>query len=46
MAKPNWTPKLADVLKRKTVEVEMHSQRTGNDYRADVIPESAKCRKC
>lgn len=39
MAKPNWTPKLADVLKHKTVEVEMHSARTGNDYRADVIPE-------
>lgn len=29
MAKPNWTPKLADVLKHKTVEVEMHSERTG-----------------
>lgn len=38
MAKPNWTPKLADVLKHKTVEVEMHSVRTGNDYKTDVIP--------
>lgn len=38
MAKPNWTPKLSDVLKHATVELEMHSDRTGNDYRADVIP--------
>ncbi|MCB7149208.1 MULTISPECIES: hypothetical protein [Lactiplantibacillus] len=39
MAKPNWTPRLADVLKHKTVEMGMHSDRTGNDYKADVIPE-------
>lgn len=38
MAKPSWTPRLAEVLRHKTMEMEMHSNRTGNDYKTDVIP--------
>lgn len=38
MAKPNWQPKLKDVLMHETVERTLHSARTGNDYKADVIP--------
>lgn len=37
MSKPNWTPRLSDVLKHKTVEIKAHSNRTGNDYITDVI---------
>ncbi|MFT9270169.1 MAG: hypothetical protein ABF539_11680 [Liquorilactobacillus nagelii] len=37
MAKPNWTPRLSDVLKHETEEIKLHSDRTGNDYTADVI---------
>ena len=37
MTKPNWTPRLSDVLKHETEEIKLHSDRTGNDYTADVI---------
>lgn len=38
MAKPNWEPRLSEVLGHKTVEIELKSERTGNNYKTDVIP--------
>jgi len=38
MARPNWKPKLATVLKHETIEVEKYSEKTGNNYKTDVIP--------
>lgn len=37
MAKPNWTPKLENVLMRKTVQKTMVSEKTGNNYNVEVI---------
>lgn len=39
MAQPNWNPRLKDVLGHDTKEVSMISPRTGNEYKAEVIPE-------
>lgn len=38
MAKPNWTPRLSDVLGHKTQETTKVSARTGKEYKTDVIP--------
>lgn len=37
MAKPVWTPTLAQVLKRPTKQIKRISPKTGNEYTADVI---------
>lgn len=37
MARPDWKPKLGTVLKHETVEVERYSEKTGNNYKTDVI---------
>lgn len=37
MAHPNWKPKLETVLKHETIEVERYSEKTGNNYKTDVI---------
>lgn len=39
MAKPNWTPTLAQVLQHKTEKKEFVSPKTGKSYETDVIPE-------
>lgn len=38
MSKPIWTPTLKQVLKHDTEEVNLVSERTGNEYVAEVIP--------
>ncbi|ELL5562798.1 TPA: hypothetical protein ACF87N_002828 [Staphylococcus aureus] len=38
MSKPIWTPTLKQVLKHDTEEVNLVSERTGNEYTAEVIP--------
>jgi hypothetical protein len=38
MAKPNWIPRLEDVLGHKTQETTKVSARTGKEYKTDVIP--------
>ncbi len=38
MVQPNWNPKLKDVLGHETKEISLLSQRTGNEYKTDVIP--------
>lgn len=38
MSQPNWSPKLKDVLGHETKEISLISQRTGNEYKTDVIP--------
>ena len=38
MSHPNWNPKLKDVLGRETKEIAMISPKTGNEYKAEVIP--------
>lgn len=38
MAKPIWTPTLKQVLKHDTEEVNLVSERTGNEYVAEIIP--------
>lgn len=35
--KPNWSPKLKDVLKHPTKEITLVSSRTGKEYKTDVI---------
>lgn len=37
MAKPVWTPTLAEVLKRQTKQIKRISPKTGNEYNVDVI---------
>lgn len=37
MAKPNWTLSLEQVLKRPTIKLSKISQKTGNEYNAEVI---------
>lgn len=37
MAKPNWIPRLSDVLGHQTQEVTKVSPRTGNEYTTDII---------
>jgi len=37
MAKPNWIPTIAEVLKRPTIKLNKLSQKTGNEYTAEVI---------
>lgn len=37
MAKPNWTPTLAQVLKRPTTKLNRISKKTQNEYQAEVI---------
>lgn len=38
MAKTNWNKTLDEVLKHKTQQVVMTSEKTGNEYTTDVIP--------
>lgn len=38
MSQPNWNPKLKNVLGHETKEISLISQRTGNEYKTDVIP--------
>lgn len=38
MAKPNWSRTLSEVLKHKTQQITMKSEKTGNDYIVDVVP--------
>ena len=38
MSQPNWSPKLKEVLGHETKEISLISQRTGNEYKTDVIP--------
>lgn len=40
MAKPLWTPTLAQVLKRQTKQIKRISPKTGNEYTADVIEQA------
>lgn len=35
--KPNWTPKLKDVLKHTTKEITLISSRTGKEYKVEAI---------
>lgn len=37
MAKPEWNRPLKEVLGHDTKEVKLVSQRTGNEYTADII---------
>lgn len=37
MAKPNWTPRLSDVLGHKIQETTKVSAQTGKEYKTDVI---------
>ena len=39
MSKPNWNPKLKDVLMHETIEITKVSKKTGNEYKTDCIPE-------
>ena len=39
MSKPVWTPTLKQVLKHDTKEVNLISERTGNEYTTEVIPQ-------
>lgn len=38
MSQPSWNPKLKEVLGHETKEITLLSQRTGNEYKTDVIP--------
>lgn len=38
MAKTNWNRSLEEVLKQKTQSKVMVSEKTGNEYTADVVP--------
>jgi len=38
MAKTNWNRSLEEVLKQKTQPKVMVSEKTGNEYTADVVP--------
>lgn len=39
MSKPNWNPKLKDVLMHETIEITKVSKKTGNEYKTDCISE-------
>lgn len=38
MAKTNWNRTLAEVLKHETQPLKLTSEKTGNDYIAEVVP--------
>ena len=38
MAKPSWNKTLSEVLKQQTRTVTLKSQKPGNEYQTDVIP--------
>lgn len=39
MAKPNWKRTLSEVLKQKTETITQISEKTGNEYQIEIIPE-------
>ncbi|HFI0274279.1 TPA: hypothetical protein ACGO2R_002223 [Streptococcus suis] len=43
MAKTSWIRTLAEVLQQETKQLELVSNRTGNSYTTDVVPELTVC---